>query len=123
MVAAASPAFLNRMTPIRAMMRDYDIACRIFSTSDRLTMNQRYARRREGAVHERYLVCLSCSHWSYSGLARLSMERGVCEDNKRTSKRGANCELAIKYISVAIHVIMDDSTMIRAAHDTLDDLI
>jgi hypothetical protein len=47
--------------------------------------------------------------------------RETYEHTKHTHNCGANRELAIEYNSVAIHVIIDDSTMILAAYDILDD--
>jgi hypothetical protein len=45
------------------------------------------------------------------------------EWNKRTGISPLDLVFAAAYISVAIQVIIDDSTMSRAAYDTLDDRI
>jgi hypothetical protein len=56
-----------------------------------------------------------------SDICRLSVFMDKAEQNERTDRIERDRVLAIAYIKVAIQVIMDDSTMIRAACDTLDD--
>jgi hypothetical protein len=51
------------------------------------------------------------------------VDKGDAEENKHTIIWERDCVLAAAYISVVIQVIMDDSTMIRAAYDTLEDRI
>jgi hypothetical protein len=58
-----------------------------------------------------------------SGICCLSVSMDKAEQNERTDRIERDRVLAIAYIKVAIQVIMDDSTMIRAACDTLDDRI
>jgi hypothetical protein len=58
-----------------------------------------------------------------SDICCLSVSMDKAEQNERTDRIERDRVLAIAYIKVAIQVIMDDSTMIRAACDTLDDRI